>query len=150
MFIAIILESDWLLYINLLFCNLAIIEFKNIGSLTVTKVPPWCRMLIGEEAVCGETRVIWNISVPSAQFWCEHKTVIKIKSKKERKKRKLTLWNLFLFIRRPIYGEGYIQHMSCQLEKNQEVTFYKLKDSWHYILSEYICKNKCGYQIKRS
>lgn len=133
-----ILESGW--FCILVFCNLPVIEFKNIGSLIITKVPLWCRMLTLEEAVCVGTRGIWGIFAPYVQFWYEPKIVLKIQSKKEK-----NLLCEVLFLGDQFAGEGYIQHRHCQLEKNQ-VAFSQLKDSWHYIVSEYSYKNSCGYQ----
>lgn len=36
----------------------------------------------GGGSACEGTRGIWDISAPSAQFWCEPKTALKIKSEK--------------------------------------------------------------------
>lgn len=62
----------------------------NVGLSVITNVPHWCEVLIVMEAAnmgvgVGNT---WKLSTPSAQFCCEPKTSIKIKSIKGKKIRR--------------------------------------------------------------
>lgn len=101
----------------------------------------------GESCVCVKLRDIWEISVPSSHFCCETKTVPK--SKKERKEN--CLCEIYPYLSGDQFTEEeYIQHIYGQLEKNQEVTLHRLRNSWHYILSEHVCKTKGDYQLKRN
>lgn len=51
----------------------------QVGSLMVTNVPLWYRMLLVGEAVRVGAAVIWEPSLISAQFCCEPEIALKNK-----------------------------------------------------------------------
>lgn len=58
----------------------------NICSLVVTTAPLWWRMLVIGEVMYESEWAIWEISISSPQFCCEHKDALKKWNPSEKKK----------------------------------------------------------------